>query len=303
MHRYRGTKEPYSVFTLAQILRNGETTILSYEMPRGIFLAENSASEFHTREVLLGSEVISETNLFLESGEGLLIFSDGISHAGIGGKTVRGWNGSSIARFATDCLFDRLRMDEVGTSVFNKALRLWGKTPGDDCTLVSAFCREGKVVDLMTGPPLNREKDREVIRSFCKEKGFKVVCGATTASIVARETGKQMSLNANDKSLVAPPGYSIENIDLVTEGAVTLNQVFNILDAEKHEFESDSSVSRLCKTLQEADRINFYIGNARNESHENIAFRQRGILPRKTIIKLLSQRLEEMGKLIDICFI
>jgi hypothetical protein len=107
-------------------------------------------------------------------------------------------------------------------------------------------------------------------------------------------------MNPNDKSLIAPPGYGIKGIDLVSEGAVTLNQVFNIIDADEQQFEPDSSVTRLCEILAEADRVNFYLGIASNEGHNDIAFKQRGILPRKTIVKLLAERLQTMGKLVEV---
>jgi hypothetical protein len=300
MHEARGTDAPYSVFTVVQILKNGETTILAYEMPEGIFVGRHSATAFKKREFALGSEVISETNLFLEPGEGILIFSDGISQAGIGGKTTLGWSSEEIANYTTSLMFDGVDHKSLGQAVFDKALDLWGDKKGDDCTLIGAFCREGKVVNILTGPALDRRKDSEVVKNFCANHGYKVVCGATTAQIVARETGKKLCINPNDKSLIAPPGYGIKGIDLVSEGAVTLNQVFNIIDADEQQFEPDSSVTRLCEILAEADRVNFYLGIASNEGHNDIAFKQRGILPRKTIVKLLAERLQTMGKLVEV---
>lgn len=87
-----------------RILNNGEATILAYEMPEAIFIGRHSAAVLPRRNFTLEREVISESNLFLEPGEGLLLFSDGITLAGIGGKTRLGWNINEICRFVNDSL-------------------------------------------------------------------------------------------------------------------------------------------------------------------------------------------------------
>jgi hypothetical protein len=300
MHEARGTELPYAVFTLVQILKNGETTILAYEMPEGILISRRLAAPCKTRNFTLGNEVISETNLFLEAGESLIIYTDGISQAGIGGKTRLGWSSKEIAQFTNNFLQNGSKTTQAGREIFAQAIDLWGKRLGDDCTLISAYCRPGKVVNLLSGPALDKRHDHRVVKDFCATEGEKIVCGATTARIVARETGRNLSINQADRSLVAPPGYSIAGIDLVSEGAVSLNQAFNILDEDPLNYEPDSSVSRLCAMLCAADRVNFYLGNTTNEGHADISFKQKGIIPRAKIIKMLAQRLQNLGKLVAV---
>jgi len=103
-----------------------------------------------------------------------------------------------------------------------------------------------------------------------------------------------------NSSLIAPPGYRLEGIDLVTEGAVTLNQLFSILDADPDHFEPDSSVTRLYDAISSADRINFIVGGSSNLGHADIAFKQQGIMPRHKAIELLAQKLRSEGRLVDI---
>jgi hypothetical protein len=300
MHQARGTELPYSVFTVAQILKNGETTILAYEMPEGIFVGRHSATCFKRRDFTLGHEVISETNLFLEPGEGIILYSDGISLAGIGVSTRVGWESKDVSRFVNDCIYDGSRRRVLAKAVHDRARQLWKDVGGDDCTAVSAFCRQGRVANLFTGPSIDKGNDAENVRDFMSYEGFRIVCGATTAGIVARHIGKPLKINQADNSLIAPPGYSIDGIDLVTEGAVTLNQAYNVLDADLLELEPDSSVTRLCEMLTDSDRVNFFIGKASNQAHEDISFRQRGIVPRQKIVRLLAERLRQLGKLVHI---
>lgn len=300
MHESRGTDMPYAVFTVARILNNGEATILAYEMPEAIFVGRHSASVLQRRNFTLEREVISESNLFLEPGEGLLMFSDGITLAGIGGKTRLGWSSSEVCRFVKDCMVAGEKKQKLYQKVHQQARELWGTPCGDDCTVVSAFCRPGKVVSILTGPPAEKGDDQKTVESFLALPGIKIVSGATTAQIVARHLKKELKINHTDTSLIAPPGYSIEGIDLVTEGAVTLNQLYNILDADPIYFEPESSVTRLYDAIIDADRVNFIVGTTQNIGHGDIAFRQQGIIPRVKIVDLLAQKLAENGRLIDI---
>lgn len=298
MHAARGTDLPYAVFTLAQILKNGETTILAYEMPEGIFIGKHSLIPCKRRDFLLGHDVISETILFLEPGEGIILFSDGISQAGIGLTTRNGWSSKEICSFLNNHL--RGNEIELAKTLHDQARHLWQGYRGDDCTVISAVCRSGRIVNILTGPPGERSKDATVVNDFCKNEGEKVICGATTAKIVAHGLGRQLQINQNDHSMIAPPGYSIAGIDLVSEGAVSLNQAYNILDVDPVNFEPDSSVSRLCELLIQADRVNFFVGSAENEAHADISFKQRGIIPRRKIVSMLAERLRQLGKLVEI---
>ncbi|MBU1107764.1 MAG: serine/threonine-protein phosphatase [Candidatus Riflebacteria bacterium] len=300
MHESRGTDMPYAVFTVARILNNGETTVLAYEMPESIFVGRHSASVLKRRNFPLGNDVISETNLFLEPDEGLLLYSDGITLAGIGGSTRNGWSSDEVCRFVNDQLVSGEFKSQLAQRVHKHARKLWGKKCGDDCTVVGALCRLGKVATVFTGPPADKTRDNKVVEEFLNMPGLKIVCGATTAQVVARQLKRQLQINKADASLIAPPGYSIEGVDLVTEGAVTLNQLFNIFDADPVYFEHYSSVTRLYDALIDADRINFMVGGSENIGHADIAFRQQGIMSRHKVIELLAQKLRADGRLVDI---
>ncbi len=105
-------------------------------------------------------------------------------------------------------------------------------------------------------------------------------------------------MEENPQSLLAPPRYQIEGIGLVTEGAVTLNQLYNVLDEDPSAFEEVSGVTELHALVHAADRINIWIGGAENPATTDISFRQQGILSRHKILPLLAKKLQEMGKLV-----
>ena len=299
MHAVRGTDQPYAVFTLLRMLSDGETTVLSYEMPVPLLISGRLANPLPQRVQLLEQEVVAESTCFLEPQEAIILVSDGISMAGLGTSLKLGWTMDGVKRFADDELLQG-RGGELAASIHGEARRLWRQVRGDDCTVLMAACRAGKKLTVLTGPPADPSLDVETLRRFRCAEGKRVVAGATTARLVAGALGQKLAVESDSASLIAPPRYSIEGIELVTEGAVTLNQVFHILEENPDRFEADSGVSDLCHLLLEADRIDFIVGGAANPAHGDISFQQRGILPRRTIVPLLAEKLLARGKLVVI---
>jgi hypothetical protein len=105
-------------------------------------------------------------------------------------------------------------------------------------------------------------------------------------------------MDQDENTLVAPPSYRIDGIDLVTEGAITLTQVYNILEEDPSRYEEWSGVTQLCDLLRDADRIHFFVGTASNPGNLSIAFQQKGILPRIRTVPLIRDRLTKAGKLV-----
>ena len=101
-------------------------------------------------------------------------------------------------------------------------------------------------------------------------------------------------MEAIPDALTEPPRYSIDGIDLVMEGAVTLNQAYNILEEDLKD--GEEGVLKLCKLLRQADIVRLFEGQAQNTAHDDITFKQMGILKRPIIMQLLNDKLVKMGK-------
>ena len=82
------------------------------------------------------------------------------------------------------------------------------------------------------------------------------------------------------------------------EGAVTLNQAYNILEEDLKG--GDEGVFRLCALLRRADIVRFFHGMAENTAHDDITFKQMGIVKRALIMQLLNEKLIRMGKVTKI---
>ena len=296
MEQNRDPTKPFAAFTIARLLNDGMATTLSYEAPPAILISRHHASELVTRSVELGGAVVLESDCYLEPDDGLLVTSDGVTQAGLGHGLPYGWQTEGVVRYVNHCLTDGRLPREIPEQVHREARRL--SPGGDDCTAVMALCRRGQIVNVLTGPAGNRSQDAVFVQRFMQPEGLKLVCGGTTAEIVARVLGQRMSVEQCPQSLVAPPRYEIEGIDLVTEGAVTLNQAYNLLNEDLCALTEDSGVTELCALLQIADRVNIFMGTARSLAGGDISFRQRGILTREAIVPLIADRLRAAGKLV-----
>jgi len=299
MNKAWGKNEPFAVFTIIRILNNGQTTILSYEMPPPIRLLNNYSEVIKHRTYTLEKAVVNEASCFLKKGEGLIVVSDGITQAGMGKGLAYGWEIKGVSQFVNSNIIRNGITEGQGIvdSIHNYARMLWGTSKGDDCSVVYIKNRNGVVVNLLSGPPADKRLDKVFVEQLIESPGFKVVCGGSSAKMVARELNTVLDIH-DAGSIVTPPKYGIDGIDLVTEGVVTLNQVYNVLDENIDAEDSDSPVIELAKMLRWADRVNIWLGSAQNIGSENIVFRQQGIISRKKILNLIADKLIASGKLV-----
>ncbi len=301
MEQARDLDLPYSVFTVARILNEGITTVLSYEMPPPMLVTRRYAQQLPQRPLQINRVTAQEVSCHIAPEEGLIIVSDGITMAGIDSGIqgmARGWSIQSICRYIGENVANGARFGNAPQRVLRRARELWGRTLGDDCSVVLASCRMGRTVTLFTGPPADPARDAEWVDRFMSEDGLRVVAGGTTAQIVANELGVKIKPDTSVRSSVSPPAYVIPGVDLVTEGAITLNQVYNVLNAPPDAFDERSSVTELYEMLHAADRVHILMGMAVNPATRDIAYQMKGILHRHAIVPMLADRLRAAGKLV-----
>jgi hypothetical protein len=304
MHEARSADIPFSAFSVCHVLNSGHTTIISYEIPTPILVNKSLAAYQPTPRVFpMGLEMIAEVNTILDYGDGVVLFSDGVSQAGLGRQYRMGWGTEGARDFINGCLVQRTELKDVPAKVLEKVKDISGATYGDDTTCLLLLCTEARVLNILTGPPENKAQDKKVVKEFMETKGTRVVCGSTTAEMVARALAVPVDIKGLSGAFHQPPSYDIKGIDYATEGAITLNQLYNILEEKSEKLDRTSSVSDLYRLFHASDTINFFVGTAKNPGHGGIAFRQMGVFPREVIVQLLAERLRKMGKLVSIEYI
>lgn len=298
MNHARTSDLPFAAFTVAQVLNDGAATVLTYETPAPLLVGLRRASGLPQRVIEADKALTGESCVRLEPGEGLLLVSDGVTQAGIGKGLRQGWGIEGLARYVNLQLDQGRAAEELPELIRLEALGHDGGRAEDDTTATLARCRPGKLLTVLTGPPTNRALDAEVVREFMAAPGPKAICGGVTSRIVAERLKKTLRVQEDSLETLAPPVYALDGVDLVAEGAVTLNQVYNVIDEDPALHEEESSVTRLCALLRDADRVDVLLGGALNPAGDHIAFRQKGIITRARIVPLLADKLRAMGKLV-----
>ena len=97
--------------------------------------------------------------------------------------------------------------------------------------------------------------------------GAKVVCGGTSAEIVARELKVPLKADFESYAGDLPPSSLIPGIDLVTEGIFTLTRAASYL--EKHELQKLDPAGRLANLLRKYDVIEIVVGTKINEAYQD----------------------------------
>lgn len=298
MHRARTEEVPFSAFAAAVILPDGQFKVYTYEAPEAMIIKNGTASVLAPEFFTAGYEVVGEVTGSLDIGDTLVLCSDGVTQAGLGHGHGFGIGINNVAAFINRILQPGADLYALPSMITDMCKGLMGGKYEDDTTLAVLRCREAEELTVMTGPPSKPAMDKEYVDKFISMPGRKAVCGSSTADIVARETGRKVRMIKTGNAFGTPPEYEIDGIDLTTEGVIMLNQVYNILGESIENFTENSAVERLCMMLLEADVIHLMIGNAMNDAHEAMLFRQVGVRVRRTAVRLLAEKLREKGKLV-----
>jgi len=298
MHIARKKVAPFSAFSAVQLMNDGKFSLFTYESPHAIMERGGVCQVLQPEFFPAGHELVGEYYGRLQTGDHLLLLSDGASQAGMGKHYVMGIGSEGIAN-----LWQYLTEGELTEIVLLETLseKIKALTEGicaDDTTFLLIKNQPGKMLNILTGPPELRSEDRSFVATFMAKEGKKMICGSTTADIVARELNRRVELIDSAFGFASPPEYRMEGIDMVSEGALLLNQAVNLLDEPSEYWGDQTSVERFCRLLLEADIITFMVGNAVNEAHSSPLFKQVGVKPRRTAIGLIKEKLESMGKLV-----
>lgn len=222
-------KLAYSTFSILEISENGDGYLAEFDNPFCFYLRNGEQQEFRPEYNEYSGRGVYETHFKAEPGDIITLVSDGVIWAGVGDNMNFGWTWDSVLQWLQNAAALKLGAPQLTVALSDAVNDLYHHRPGDDSTVLVAEVLAEKPVSLLAGPPENKEMDARMVRDFMASKGAKAVCGGTSANIVARELGRQIttSLDYIDKDI--PPIGHIQGIDLCTEGVLTLNKALEIL--------------------------------------------------------------------------
>ncbi len=299
----------YSTFTIIRIVNNERAEIFQYDNPRVIMLRDGKNYEYDTTELTLGGKKVYRSEVTLECGDVFMAMSDGVEHAGVGNLYNFGWRREDIIDYMVPFMPAGYTAKTLTTILLEEVDKLYDGKPMDDATVCTIRIRERIPMNIMFGPPRELEMENEMLTEFFGSLGKHIVCGGTTSTVAARHLGKPLipSLDFSDPDI--PPIATVEGIDLVTEGVITMSRV---LEYAKDHLEDNTSyeiwsykqdgASRISRLLfEEATDIKFFVGRAINPAHQNPN------LPINFSIKMrlvdeLTDCLEKMGKKVKVVY-
>ena len=299
----------YSTFTIIHLIDNQTAELIQYDNPHIILIRNEEVYNYPKTEMSIGGKQIYKSVIRLQENDIFIAMSDGCPHAGIGIAYNFGWKRDDIAEFMQSLAPVGYTAKTLSTILVDECNKLYGGEPGDDATACVVRIRKRVPMNLLFGPPSNRDDCNRMMSLFFSKGGKHIVCGGTTSSIAAKWLGKPVRATLNYESSDVPPTAEIEGVDLVTEGVITINKVLEyakdyLSDNEKYEIWSlnNDGASKICRLLfEEATDINFYVGRAVNPAHQNpdlpINFNIK-----MNLVQELSKALKQMGKKIKVSY-
>ncbi len=299
----------YSTFTIIHLKNNETAEIIQYDNPQVIVIRDEENYDYPKTEMNIGGKKIFKSVIKLRENDIFVAMSDGCPHAGIGISYNFGWKREDIISFVESLAPVGYTAKTLSTIIVDECFKLYGGKPGDDATACIVRIRKREPMNILFGPPSNRDDANRMMSLFFSKEGKHIICGGTTSSIASKYLGKPIKASLDFTQSDVPPTAEIEGVDLVTEGVITVNKVVeyanDYLGENKHyehwsiKRDGASLISRLL--FEEATDINFYVGRAINPAHQNPD------LPINFSIKMnlveeLSACLKKMGKRIKVSY-
>ena len=299
----------YSTFTIIHLKNNQVAELIQYDNPHTIIIRNEKNWDYPKTEMNIGGKKIFKSVIQLQENDIFIAMSDGCPHAGIGTAYNFGWKREDIASFLETLAPVGYTAKNLSTMLIDECDKLYDHKPGDDATACVIKIRKRVPMNMLFGPPSNRDDADRMMSLFFSKEGKHIICGGTTSTIASKFLRKPLKPSLNFENSDVPPIAEIEGVDLVTEGVITVNRVVeyaqDYLGENKHyehwNFKKDgaSLISRLL--FEEATDINFYVGRAINPAHQNpdlpINFNIK-----MNLVEELSKCLRQMGKRIKVSY-
>lgn len=299
----------YSTFSIIQIFNNGEGYLVEFDSPSIMRHRKGKLLEIKTESRVIDGKRINEARFTVSPDDLFIMISDGVIHAGIGKTLNLGWQWNNVSEYIEKTYKKNSSSKAVTKLLLAACDSLYSHEPGDDTTVVALKAKKPVKLNLMIGPPVDSNRDTEIVNRFIKSEGKKVMCGGTTSQIVARVLEKEMKTSLEYFNPSVPPTAEIEGINLTTEGVLTLRKTLELLktcvspDSTMSDFlmlNKKDGASRLTKMLlEESTSIYIFVGQALNPAHQNPEFPLNMGLKFK-LVEEIAVLLKQAGKHISI---
>jgi len=268
-------KIAYATFTIIRINhKTNKFKVINFDNPPIFHFRKGKPVPVETRteKILEKDIVISEGHL--ERGDFLGAISDGVLYAGLGAVLNFGWGWENIAKYIESLYIrDTYTARNIVRKVIGETHNLYQGKIGDDATFVGVCVRKRNELMIFTGPPLDQRHDQVYVERLLNFEGRKVICGGTTGNIVGKYLGEEVEMDIATMRPDLPPIGKLSQIDLVTEGILTISKSLEILKKCKCDIDrlptDRNGAALLAKEILMADSVLFLVGQKINEFYQN----------------------------------
>ena len=295
----------YATFSILQIFRDGEAYLVEYDNPKCVFIRNKEIINYPYQERVIEGKKIREFRFHVELIDCFVLMSDGAIWAGEEETMNYNWEWDDMAAYTLKCTNETLSAARLAAMLSQVCYDLYGQKPGDDTTVAVTRVIRRQVVNIFTGPPSRKEDDERVVHDFMKQEGKKVICGGTSANVASRVLKREIVTLVKHADPKIPPMATMEGLDLVTEGVLTIGSALDLLHRyENDEFDeaffdaldAENGAAKLARLLiEECTDLNLFVGRALNPAHQNsnLPF---DLSVRMNLVEQLKDCAERMGK-------
>lgn len=268
-------KISYATFSIVDSELEGKTRIFEMDNPPHIFIRDGKPLNVKCRELSSPKwkdRTIRISRITTQEEDRIILMSDGVTQAGLGNKLYPlGWQRQGCIDFVLKTLkkTPQISAHELARLIVHEAIeKEVEKKAGDDISCVVLYFRKPRKLLVLTGPPFDEDKDKEIAEMVSCYDGKTAVCGGTTANIVERELCLKCEIDKTSFDEKIPMASVMEGVDLVTEGILTLTEVYRMLKEGIDKNKNNAAV-RLAKLLLDSDKIDFVVGTKINIAHQD----------------------------------
>ncbi len=268
-------KISYSTFSVVDTELDGKTRVFEMDNPPFMLFRGDKIVNVRCKEISSPKwkeRTINIAQMTNQEEDRIILISDGVSQAGLGNRLYPlGWQRQGCINFVTETIRrnPHISAHNLAQSIVKEALnKEVEKHAGDDISCVVLYFRKPRKLLVLTGPPFEEKKDKEFADLVAEYDGKTVICGGTTANIVERELCLKCEIDKTSFDPKIPMCSTMDGVDLVTEGILTLTDVYRMLK-EGIDTDKNNGATRLAKMLLDSDKIDFVVGTKINIAHQD----------------------------------
>ena len=263
----------YSTFTIMHIIENETMSLIQYDNPLVIMIRDCKVVDYPKIESIIDGKKIYQSKIPLRENDIFIAMSDGCPGANDTLSYNKNWTEKEIGDFMETISPIGYTAKTLASILIEECNKLYDGKPIDDTTACIVRVIKRSQVNLIFGPPANRDDCDRMMSLFFSKEGMS----------------------------------EIDGVDLVTEGVVTIDKVLKYAkdyvsrDESYTEWSVQHDASALISRIlfEEATDINFFVGRAVNPAHQDVSI---NFNVKMSLVEELSQCLRKMGKSVKVSY-